>query len=154
MQLRPDEVVQWGRQRNRMPSITDVEQFHEKWITWWGSCQPKWRSTKTWPYLRDNAKGEDWTRLNVTGPSGLFAVVMSTSWWATSTDSDPRRGAFNAAVEDLHWVIENLIHFNSPALVVGSGQIDTATTDHFPGHGKRDPGKRRIKPTPKVSNRP
>lgn len=143
----------WARQRDLTPSITNVEGFVEKWITWWGSCQPKWRSTGTWPYPRDDAKDKDWARLNVTGMNGLFAIVMSTSWWAASVELDSHRAAFDSAVEDLHWVIENLNYFNSQALVAKTGPVDATAGDHFPGHGERDPGKRKIKPTPKVTNR-
>jgi len=87
--------------------------------------------------------------LNVTGPHGLFAIVVSTSWWAASVDADSR-GEFDAAVEDLHWVIQNLIHVNSQ--VTGSKPAATAATN-YPGHGEREPGKRKIKPTSKVTHR-
>jgi len=153
LQHRPEEVVLWARQRDLPPSITDVQKFSEAWIAWWGNCQPKWRSTETWPYPRDDAKEKDWARLNVTGTSGLFAVVMSTSWWAAAAGSGSHRGELDSAIEDLCWVIENLLHFNSRLPVVGTGRVDAPEADHFPGHGARDPGKRKIKPTPKVSNR-
>ena len=153
MQHRPEEVILWGRQRDLSPTITDVQKFSEEWIAWWGNCQPKWRSTETWPYPRDDAKDRDWSRLNVTGTSGLFAVVMSTSWWAASAGLGPHREAFDSAVEDLSWVIENLNHFNSQLPIARIGQVNASEGDHFPGHGERDPGKRKIKPTPKVSNR-
>ena len=148
MQNRLEEVVRWARERDTVPSITNIQQFHEKWLAWWRSCQPKWRSTKVWPYSWDNAEGRDWARLNVTGPSGLFSFVISTSWWAATMGSDSHRGGFSSAVEDLRWVVENLISFNSQ-LQVAAG--NTAPVDHFPGHGGRDPGKRKVKPTPKAS---
>jgi len=149
LQRRPDEVALWGRLRTSMPSIVNAQQFSQKWITWWGSCQPKWRSTGTWPYPRGDAKDKDWARLNVSGPHGLFAVVVSASWLVASADMDSH-GVFDAVVEDLHWVIENLIYFNSQSQqATGSGPGVTAAV-HFPGHGERDPGKRKIKPTPKV----
>lgn len=150
MQNRPEEVVLWGRGRNSPPSIVDVQQFHKKWLAWWRSCQPKWRSTEVWPYSRDDAGGRDWARLNVTGPSGLFSVVVSTSWWAASVNSESHRREFNSAVEDLRWVVENLISFNSRLQVA---ERTAAPADHFPGHGGRDPGKRKVKPTPKASGR-
>ena len=153
LQHRPEEVVFWARHRDLLPSITNVQEFGEKWITWWGNCQPKWRSTDTWPYPRSDAKDKDWARLNVTGTSGLFAIIMSTSWWAASVGLGSHCAVFDSAVEDLRWVIENLDHFNSQLPVARAGQVDASEADHFPGHGARDPGKRKIKPTPKVSNR-
>ena len=150
MQSRPQEVVDWGHDRDSIPSITDVQEFHEKWITWWGNCQPKWRLTQAWPFSCENAKGKDWARLNVTGPHGLFAVVMSTSWWAVSTDLDPRcRAVFDAAITDLLWVIGNLTRFNSGSQATGP-EPKTVAAAHFPGHGERGPGKRKIKPSSKV----
>ena len=40
MQNHPEEVVLWGHGRNSPPSIADVQQFHERWLAWWRSCQP------------------------------------------------------------------------------------------------------------------
>jgi len=106
-----------------------------------------------WPYPRNDAKDKDWSRLNVTGTSGLFAIILSTAWWAASLKPDSHREAFDSAVEDLLWVVENLNYFNSQLPVAGTAQANAGALDHFPGHGTRDPGKRKIKPTPKVSNR-
>jgi hypothetical protein len=105
--------------------ITDIQQFQEKWIIWWASCQAKWRVTEKWPYPHEDADGKDWARLNITGPSGLFAIVVSTSWWAASVESDSQGEVFSAAVKDLHWAINSLIHFNSRLQVTG-GECNTA----------------------------
>ena len=151
MQLRPEEVVHWGRQRSSIPSIDKGEQFCEQWVTWWGSCQPKWRSVEAWPFPHDEAN-EDWARLNVTGPHGLFAVVMSASWWAASPCLDSHCATFDTIVDDLHWVIGRLLHTNSQQQSTQS-QPKAAPSSHFPGHGERDPGKRRIKPSSKACSR-
>ena len=103
-----------------------------------------------WPFSHDDTKDEDWTRLNITGPHGLFAVVMSTSWWASSTDLNNHCTVFNAAVADLHWVIKKLI----PSSSGNQPEVDTGPVKKFPGHCERAPGKRRVKPTPKASSRP
>ena len=152
LRSRPQEVVEWGRQRDFVPVITKVPEFCDKWVSWWGGCQPKWRSVDSWPFPREDAKDEDWDRMNVTGPHGPFAVVMSTSWWAASANLDPHRGAFEDAVADLHWVIENLLHFNS-RLQVTRPALKVTPASHFPGHGERDVGKRKIKPSSKACNR-
>ena len=149
LKSRPQEVVDWGHQRNSVPTITDIQGFRDNWVDWWRSCQPKWRLVEPWPFPHDDAKGEDWARLNITGPHGLFAVVISTSWWATSTNSDSHRTAFDAAVTDLQWVIENLAHYNSRLQQTGA-EPNTAPAIHFPGHRERDAGKRKIKPSSKA----
>ena len=152
MPSRPQEVVEWGRRLRTSvsaPAINNIQEFLESWVTWWGNCQPKWRSIESWPFSRDDSVGKDWSRLNITGPHSLFAVVMSTSWLAASAGLGPHRGSFDAAVADLHWVIENLIHFNSQSQAV-EPKLDSAPVKHFPGHGERDVGKRRIKPSSKA----
>ena len=131
LRTRPQEVVNWGHQRGSIPSVTNVQQFQEKWIAWWGSCQPNWRSVDTWPFSRDEADSRDWARLNVTGPHGLFPVVMSTSWWAPAS-LGLHRAVFDAAVADLHWVIKHLISFSSQS---PEGQLTAdPSTRNFPGH--------------------
>lgn len=146
MPLRPQEVVDWGRRRSSVPSITNLQEFQEKWIAWWGSCQPRWRSAKTWPFPRDDAVEGDWAKLNVTGPHGLFAVVMSMSWWAASVNPDSHPATFIAAVTDLHWVIKKLILFSSKPQL----EVDTAPANKFPGHCERAPGKRQVRPSSKA----
>jgi len=143
---RPQEVAHWGREHGPMPSIMNVPQFELDWVSWWRSCQPKWRPTNEWPYPRDDAEDRDWTRLNVTGPHGLFAIIVSTSWWAASMDSEFDRTLFNAAIEDLHWVLERLIcsHSQPRAARLESDLASDA------GQVERAPGKRKVKPTAKA----
>lgn len=152
MQLRPQEVVDWGHQRSSIPLIQDVQQFGKSWVDWWGSCQPKWRSVAEWPFPRDDTNG-DWDRLNVTGLHGLFPVVMSTSWWAASADLDPHRAAFDTAVADLHWVIGRLLSLNQQTTQREPIVVSVVPVNHFPGHGEREPGKRRIRPSSKACGR-
>ena len=135
LQKRPEEVISWGHQRNSVPLITNLQQFQEKWIIWRGSCQPKWRSTQTWPYSHEDTEGKDWAWLDVTGPHGLFAIIMSTSWWAIAVDPNSH-GVFNAAVNDLLWVMENLIKTNSQ-LQVTRPECIAAMAANFPGHSKQ-----------------
>ncbi|KAF9785266.1 hypothetical protein BJ322DRAFT_1108719 [Thelephora terrestris] len=146
----PEEVIHWAREHDSTPSITNVQQFHGKWVAWWRIYQPKWRMTETWPFTQGDAKGKDWARPNVTGLSGLFPVVISMCWWAASMTSDSERRAFDVAVKDLRWVIENLIYFNSQLQVAGPESTATLA-DHFPGHSQREAGKRKVKPTPKAN---
>ena len=89
----------------------------------------------------------DWTRLNVTGPHGLFPVVVSTSWWV-SADLGPQRSVFDTAVTDLRWVIGKLIYFNSR--LSEGGFTTKLLANKFPGHHERAPGKRKVKPSSKV----
>lgn len=150
MQTRPKEIIDWGHQRESAPSIASVDDFRQRWIVWWGGCQPKWRSIGTWPYTRGDAKDKDWDRINVTGPHGLFTVIMSASWWAGSGSS---RDAVSPAIEDLHWVFENLVDFNSRSQNTRPKPV-VIPPSNFPGHREREAGKRKIKPTHKAIGNP
>lgn len=103
----------------------------------------------TWPFPCGDAKEKDWARLNVSGPHGLFAVVMSTSWWAASPGLDSHRAAFDAAVTDLRWVMEHLAFF-SASKPASQLDVNKGPANKFPGHCERAPGKRQVKPSLKV----
>ena len=148
--MRPQELVLWGRKRGPMPSIDNVSQFQADWKTWWCKCQPEWRRVEGWPLSRDEAKDKDWTRINCTGPHGLFAFVISASWWASSANLDSHHASLDAAIADLHWVIENLLHFNSRSQVTQSEAVPAHGTT-FPGHANRESGKRKVKPSYKAT---
>jgi len=152
LRSRPQEAVDWGQRRDSFPAITNVKRFHAEWVAWWISCQPKWRTVEMWPYSHDDADDKDWARLNVTGPHGLFALVVSASWWAGSMGSDPLRVAFSAAIDDLHWALERLVSINIKSQQL-TPKPKTAPVSRFPGHGERDPSKRKVKPSSKACNR-
>ena len=59
------------------------------------------------------------------------------------------REVFDAAVEDLDWVIEHLINFNSQ-LQVAEPEPDTTPLVSSPSPNVRGPGKRKVRPTAKV----
>ena len=87
---RPDEVSTWMETRSyastQVPFICDVGVYSGTWITWWASCQPAWRQNKGWPLPRDGSAtwgAKSWAH----GHNGLFLVVMSTAWWASSIQS-------------------------------------------------------------------
>jgi len=92
----------------QVPFICDVGVYSGTWITWWASCQPAWRQNKGWPLPRDGSAtwgAKSWAR----GHNGLFLVVMSTAWWASSIQSAKDWVEFDEAVEDVQWVLDQLI---------------------------------------------
>lgn len=93
-----------------IPFISDIGAYSEKWIDWWTSCQPSWRQSEDWPLPREGPGPVNWPiRTCARGKSGLFLVVMSTTWWACSIQSEDDWGKFDEAVDDLHWVIGKAI---------------------------------------------
>lgn len=74
LRTRPQEVVHWGHQRNSVPSIADIGQFHQNWIVWWGSCHwgqgvVSWSSTS-----QVHHKGMD--KVSTTSPPGLSQLHL------------------------------------------------------------------------------
>ena len=93
-----------------LPFVLDVKTYRESWVLWWTACQPSWRTENGWPFSREIDE-VDWGKLCAQGQNRLFLVVMSTAWWATSiksTDTD-EQGAFNEAVDDVRWVIKQVL---------------------------------------------
>ena len=111
---RPEEVSAWIKARSYKPElipfIPDVASYHEKWTTWWASCQPAWRQNKGWPLPRDDSSGGNWSlKTGARGQNGLFLVVISTTWWASSIQSEADWISFDEAVDDIRWVIDQVI---------------------------------------------
>jgi hypothetical protein len=91
------------------PFIADVSSYCDTWMKWWTSCQPAWRREKGWPLPRDNDGTTNWIKVGVRGQNGLFLVVMSTAWWAYSIRSEKEWAGFDEAVDDVEWVIGQVI---------------------------------------------
>jgi len=91
-----------------IPHVSDVRAYRNDWIAWWTLCQPAWRKKNGWPLPRDNAGSTDWVKLGARGQNGLFLVVMSTTWWAFSVQSEKEWAEFNKAVDDIQWVIDQV----------------------------------------------
>ena len=66
-------------------------------------------------------------------------------------NSDHLHVAFSPAIDDLHWVMERLIDINSKSEGV-TDKSKPAVVGRFPGHGDRDPSKRKVKPSSKARN--
>jgi len=93
-----------------IPFIPDVGLFHKKWTAWWTSCQPAWRQKNGWPLPRDGENLANWgIKAGARGQNGLFLVIISTAWWASSIQSENDWAEFDEAVEDIQWVIGRAI---------------------------------------------
>lgn len=94
---------------DRIPFIPDVPSYRNSWVEWWTLCQPSWRQNKGWPLPRDNASRTDWLKVIARGQNGLFLVVLSTAWWAYSIVSERDWVEFDEVVDDIQWVIDNVL---------------------------------------------
>ena len=127
---RPGEVSQWMKARrydnNHIPCLTDVEAYRKSWVRWWMACQPSWRQDKEWPLPKERVEGATWGKLSARGRNGLFLVVMSTTWWASSLKSIEQRDFFEVAVDDIRWVMEEQLQL-PPTPTPPTVEKDTTT---------------------------
>ena len=63
----------------------------------------------SWPFAQEEDAG-DWGDLPNGGKDGLFLVVLSLGWWIDVRDPSKESKVDNA-VEDVTWVIDNLVAF-------------------------------------------
>ena len=84
----------------------------------------------------------------------MFIVVMSTTWWVASLKPTDNRGTFDEAVEDIKWVIEQMIE---PLLLPAPGTTEVAQVPppaQCPAPTAtwqaREDGKRQSKPSLKL----
>jgi len=156
---RPDEVSSWIRSRSYKPEcipfIPNVGSYHKKWTTWWTSCQPAWRQDKGWPLPRDGPSVANWgIKAGARGQNGLFLVVISTAWWASSIRSEKDWAEFDEAVEDIQWVINQATnslellpaHTLPPPLTRSNTPQESAPTPAAAWMTRAD-GKRQPKPS-------
>ena len=148
---RPDEVTTWMKTRSydtqHIPFITDVESYSKTWVAWWTQCQPAWRQSNEWPLPRDIPSSAKWgIKGGARGQNGLFLVVISTAWWASSIQSEEAWVVFDEAVDDIQWVIDQTIN----ALKSLPAPHDASETS-VPAPGAawmaRQDGKRQSKPS-------
>lgn len=155
---RPGEVGMWIKARSydarHIPHVPDANMYHTCWLQWWTVCQPAWRKANGWPFLKEGDTGVGWGKLASRGQNGMFVVIMSTTWWAFSIKSPEERHAFEEAVDDVRWVLEELLKLHStsntpdplPPPGPPNAPISTATWL------TRSAGKRQSKPSYKLTH--
>ena len=158
---RPAEVGMWMKTRSfsadRLPFISDTGAYGRMWIAWWMACQPSWRKNCGWPLPKDRGSNTKWGKLAARSQNGIFILVVSTTWWAASLKPTDLRDTFDEAVEDMRWVIEQLIESSLPP---APGVADIARGP-LPPQGPREPtstatwqargdGKRKSRPSRKL----
>ena len=154
--LRPDEISTWMKARSykldQIPFISDVGLYFKKWSTWWTLCQPAWRQGKGWPLPTNDPDGTDLSIKAISrGQNGLFLVVVSTAWWASSIRSTKDWDEFDEVVKDVQWVIDQGAKLLKAISVPVSPVCSDPPQDPAPAPGAtwmaREDGKRRPKPS-------
>ncbi|KAJ7732893.1 hypothetical protein B0H16DRAFT_1328501 [Mycena metata] len=115
---RPTEVTQWirgGRDRTKkVPKIGNLVKYVKVWQTWWNSLQPEWRRRDGEGNLMAGGEvgygaADAWGVLDTGGPNGWLSVVASLYFWGVcSGQSVEMKGRWDAAVQDVMWMLEGL----------------------------------------------
>ena len=85
----------------------------------WHGGRPKWCDTSEWPFVQEDAGDGDWGDLADGGKDGLFLAVVSLGWWVLAQDA-PKDLKVNEAIEDVTWVIKNLVSLLSTSATISS----------------------------------
>lgn len=112
---RPEAIHWWiSRARTGCPPIQDIHTFANQFWTWWCGLQPAWRKLsipqygQAVPALRTVAGG--WAELDKPGLNGFLSIIAALNWWGAQVQAEEAQFLFwNAAVEDVSWVMEQLI---------------------------------------------
>lgn len=153
---RPDEVSFWIKARSynprNIPHVPDVTAYSDGWKKWWMSCQPAWRQDKGWPLPRENTSAANWAiKAGARGRNGLFLVILSTAWWASSVQSTKDWAEFDEAVDDVQWVIEQAIDASkglpAPASLVPPNAVQPPDPAPAQTWMARSEGKRQARPS-------
>jgi len=95
------------------PVILDANGYGSKWIQWWTGSQPRARDVNAWPLAKEPIDDTSWQKFPAHGPNGIFLAIMAISWWAPAVKLASEAAYFEEAVDDLHWVIQQLIRTRS-----------------------------------------
>lgn len=114
---RPQEVGIWMKTQKRLPEkvpvVLDAKDYGSKWVQWWTKSQPQARDVRAWPLSKESISDASWWKFPAHGQNGLFLAVMAISWWAPAVKLAGDVAYFEEAVDDLHWVIQELIRTRS-----------------------------------------
>ena len=159
MHHRPEETGRWLKTRSYsaqdIPHVSDANAYCKRWLAWWTVCQPAWRTVNGWPFLKEGGADVIWGKLDARGQNGLFVIIVSTTWWASSLNSPEERQAFEEAMDDLRWVLAQLLELHSPSTT--PDPLPPPANPETPAPATswlvRPPGKRQPKPSYKLSGR-
>ena len=105
---RPKELGRWvsnGRYRNKNEEViipsSKIPGFGKRVWNWWYSLQPKWRGkiSKSKQLLSVDQFGDDFGKLDCSGPNGWFAILACLRWWGNSISRAEKTIRDNLAVD-------------------------------------------------------
>ncbi|KAJ3964964.1 hypothetical protein EV361DRAFT_811417 [Lentinula raphanica] len=114
---RPFAVSWWFRNRKpvlRVPPddiFGQVSEFSTQWWEWWSMINPTWRERDiaTGRLVINETDDGDWSMLIRPGQCGILTILMCLFWWRQHLTMPSQSQDWNSALEDVSWVIEELI---------------------------------------------
>ena len=134
--------------KKALPVVGNIRKYRDDWIGWWTASQPKWRSTESWPFPKGNESIGGWESFPARGPNGIFLAIMATCWWAQAVESAEDFMLFEEVIDDIHWVVQQLIHTHPSPSTVDTPQPPPSTS--WARTFSRGDGKRKVKPSQRV----
>ncbi len=108
---RPAAVGEWlrlcRRVHEKVPKLPTVDEYATSWWTWWVGLQPDWRATDGDDRPLMSGEGP-WDDLVQPGQNGMLLVLISLVWWH-GIMTDASRSAWEAAVREVGWVLEQMV---------------------------------------------
>lgn len=87
----------------------DVAAFGDQWWKWWSLINPSWRERDAEGRIVVGGAGEgNFVILQKPGACGMLSVLMCLLWWYERLEADEVSSSWDAAVEDVEWVIKEL----------------------------------------------
>jgi len=113
-------------------------------VAWWSATQPRWRDTSEWSFVQEDAGEGDWGDLADRGKDGIFLAVVSLRWWVLARDAH-EDSKVDEAIEDVTWVIRNLVSLLSISATTGSAHPSSSTQGKCTCQITVDPRSKRVK---------
>jgi len=113
-------------------------------VAWWSAAQPSWRDTSEWPFAQEDAGEGDWGDLADGGKDGIFLTVVSLGWWVLTQDAH-EDSKVDEAIEDVTWVIKNLVSLLSISATTGAAHPSSSTQSKHTRRITVDPRSKRVK---------
>ncbi len=123
----------------------DVPDFADEMRTWWKSLMPAWRvpviANSDWPLTRnepgDAGVAKSWSAVRKAGVNGIFLVVLCLFWWRSAIKSATERDAYTSALEDVAWVLRELVKDMLPFAQRGRAPRIVAAVESAPATDER-----------------
>jgi len=97
----------------KVPVVLNAKDYGSKWVQWWAESQLQAWNVQVWPFVKEPIGDTSWLKFPTHGLNGLFLAVMAISWWAPAVKVACDVVYFEEAMDDLHWVIQELIRTRS-----------------------------------------